>query len=153
MSTKKEKCCEKCNHPASINGTPSGKETCVHSCHQSKLIPNMACGVTDQMLGASESIEWEERFETEFVYLEDGRWTHMVPAYDEDEIFLGMSRAYMVPSAIKDFISKAITTAVAKRELEIADEVKKLYSLDYMKGSPASYINRVLDQVLQILKH
>jgi hypothetical protein len=50
-------------------------------------------------------------------------------------------------------ISQAIATAVSNRENEIAEEVKKLYSLDYMKGSPASYINRALDKVLQILKH
>ena len=50
-------------------------------------------------------------------------------------------------------ISQAIATAVANREKEIAEEVKKLYSLDYMKGSPASYINRVLDKVISILKH
>jgi len=42
---------------------------------------------------------------------------------------------------------------LSNREKEIAEEVKKLYSLDYMKGSPASYINRALDKVLQILKH
>ena len=46
-----------------------------------------------------------------------------------------------------------IIRILSNREKEIAEEVKKLYSLYYMKGSPASYINRALDKVLQILKH
>lgn len=65
-----------------------------------------------------------------------------------------------IPHAVNTEFSKflpavetAIDTIVSEREKEIAEEVKKLYSLDYMKGSPASYINRALDKVLQIIKH
>lgn len=58
-----------------------------------------------------------------------------------------------VPEWFIRWSERVYHSAVSNREKEIAEEVKKLYSLDYMKGSPASYINRALDKVLQIIKH
>lgn len=44
-----------------------------------------------------------------------------------------------------------IENLLEQERKRMSDEVKKLYSLDYMKGSPAYFINRVLDKVLSII--
>ena len=50
-------------------------------------------------------------------------------------------------------VESFIENLLEQEKKRMSDDVKKLYSLDYMKGSPASYINRALDKVLQIIKH
>ena len=88
------------------------------------------------MCHSQKESEWGERIKTQIEYLgEEGANT---PSFRR-----------MVYEAVESIVVKEISN----REKEIAEEVKKLYSLDYMKGSPASYINRALDKVLQIIKH
>ncbi len=50
-----------------------------------------------------------------------------------------------------DEIFDFIENLLEQERKRMSEEVKKLYSLDYMKGSPASFINRVLDNVLSII--
>ena len=53
--------------------------------------------------------------------------------------------------AIQDFISQAITTAVAKRELEIAEEVEKKSFRGFAPYEQDYLIKK--EDVLSILKH
>lgn len=57
------------------------------------------------------------------------------------------------PMSIKlsDELESFIENLLEQERKRMSEEVKKLYSLDYMKGSPAYFINRVLDKVLSII--
>ena len=116
MSTKKEKCCEKC---LSTNGWMKGE--CFNgncTCHQ------------------TESIEWGKEF--------DG-WANNVIEHESERKWA------------KYFISQAITTAVAKRDGYLVEEVEKI-SLRKEVMHDHKYIvektgKEIKAEVLSILKH
>ncbi len=58
--------------------------------------------------------EWREEFDKEFFYRGDGLWGHWIDGYDEDDKYVGKSRAYLVPEALIAFISRHITAAYEK---------------------------------------
>lgn len=89
MSTKKEKpCCDRCREVSSISGSFNCVGTC--QCHQ------------------SESIEWEKEFNKEFT----GELWLCCGEPDCE----ACSGDFSERASIKDFIQKAITTAVAKEK-------------------------------------
>jgi len=119
---------------------------CCENCigYENEWTPeNLVCCKEDCMCHSQKESEWEKMTHKD--------WFPVVGGGPECENCgaHGYEKYDICPVAVDE----AINTAVSNREKEIAEEVKKLYSLDYMKGSPASYINRALDKVLQILKH
>lgn len=72
---------------------------------------------------------WQERFDREFKYVKDGQWANMVNAYDEDDQLIGKgrtSRAYMVPEAIKSFISKELSLATGEKDKKFEELIIRL---------------------------
>ena len=96
---------------------------CNHDACCGKIEENCA---TNCPCHQSESIEWEKEF---------------------DERFCGLYE-YM---KLRDFISQAITTAVAKRELEIAEEVEKKSFRGFAPYEQDYLIKK--EDVLSTLKH
>ena len=115
----------------------------------------------DNMMGKalqSESIEWETEFDS-------------IPQPDKIQMHMSFSDRDMIDfcqDIIKPFIRKAITTAVAKRELEIAEEVKKLLkeiptqekieltvrSITIAQEAVEFHAhNKAINQVLSLFKH
>jgi len=102
------------------------------------------------MTSLQKESEWEQEFDTVF-------------AYDDEYGFYRVSEGSHVDAGeMKLFISKAIATAVANREKEIAEEVNKLekempdrIDEEDVPGVTDQVIgfNKALEQVLQIIKH
>ena len=88
----------------------------------------------------SESIEWEKEFDERFTL------TLFGSGIGEPIFPHGLT-----PKEIKDFIAQAITTAVAKRELEIAEEVEKKSFRGFAPYEQDYLIKK--EDVLSILKH
>lgn len=121
----KTACCEKC---WKYNGDPDGNVGGFYVCSD----PLCHCHQT-------ESIEWEKKFEK-------AKGTFEV--YGE----FGMGIDY---KKLKEAFSKAITTAVAKRELEIAEEVENMAGWNY-DGTKAGNRDCPLihrEAVISIIKH
>ncbi len=151
MSTKKEKCCENlcyCGEDTTI-GHFKGVEGCV----QSESID------LDEYHDLNEAVKIITNY-----YLKKICKRHEY--YEDDEIcgdieFLGR----IVKNECIDYFRKAITAALAKRELEIAEEVEKIKKTitvtpptimdrptpEKPKGKNTVYIQK--DEVLSLFKH
>ena len=130
---------EKCEHEMFAKG-----ETyrCVHCNWDSK--------VSTERKPESPTVPagWEKEFDDDFFYRQDGLWGHWVDACDEDDKPLDRVRAYMVPEAIKSFISSQISEAEkrgAKQALEsLREALPKCASIalddnDVYKGSTCKH--------------
>lgn len=141
MSTKKEKCCEctskeRPSHVFRSSGTPGMKDGGYFTC-------NCPCH-------QSESIELAEEIAgkvTDIIFNREAGWSGVLELY------------------LSEKLSQAITTAVVKREKEIAEEVEKLKIGDCSCKSAKDscqicggvyckiFKNETIENVLSLLKH
>ena len=130
MSTKKEKCrcCDgECNHDACCGKI---EENCATNCpcHQ------------------SESIEWEK-----FAEKVSENFDSIYRKFPANEAAVIIRNR--IKNSFPSLISQAITTAVAKRELEIAEEVRNLQKGKDHIGKDCTFLYVPADAVLSIIKH
>ena len=135
MSTKKEKpCCEKCSCECTSTSLPRPHCNAPYCpCHQSEVIPNMACGVTDQMLGASESVEWEKEWvekKKEILGLFNAGQSHLLTQNGSVTLSAGQQReegeyncrdAQKAVERTEQFFLKAIASAVEAMKVDRDD--------------------------------
>jgi hypothetical protein len=127
MSTKKEKCCEKCHFDIKYTeqvGAESTTEGKIIDCR------NEFCPCHQ-----SESIEWEK-----FAEKVSENFDSIYRKFPANEAAVIIRNR--IKNSFPSLISQAITTAVAKRELEIADELRDL---------PGRTVS--IGRVLQIIQH
>ncbi len=142
MSTKKEKpCCEKCEKHTF--GYPDYGYWCKNkdcSCHQSESI--------EWYLTEDLPIQWKGQFRKKLADLDDlGKEHNLQEPIKGDIYFDGIE----IEAFIDDIVSQAITTAVAKRELEIAEEVEKKSFRGFAPYEQDYLIKK--EDVLSTLKH
>ena len=142
MSTKKEKCrcCDgECNHDACCGKI---EENCATNCpcHQSESI--------EWYLTEDLPLQWKGQFRKKLADLDDlGKEHNLQEPIKGDIYFDGIE----IEAFIDDIVSQAITTAVAKRELEIAEEVEKKSFRGFAPYEQDYLIKK--EDVLSILKH